>query len=814
MEYFNTFFIDKESDIRVDLYKNEGNYLSYVISTPNVHSGNLISNFAKVTNQKVSFNKNKMKVIKGKIPCLLTSHNDEVYIFRLNGMKIANINGDGTIEKRALVPAISKVLMCQTKDYKLPINKTIMKTYLPYDCKFKTDLHTHMNACLYPSVLIALGIVRQINYPLYYINKLNLILTSTQKKALQKRRNEIKKTYKNSSLKGKYLDRAIDDHTYINLADLILNNLKNADYNLNQIRNSLVLWKDGQAVFTNLEKLYLYRYIFTKGTDSKEKISLENIDKIPHKDIRKRALICLEDKKNPKYKNNTLFEDKLLWIGRIYKKQGISYVEIADTNLVKSIDASINELESLHKILPLIEKETGVRIRLLGALRRIPLTVTKTDVLPSDYLKKSLDILRVIAKDPYVVGCDIVGEEINDIIELKPLINELVAIAKHDPYFTIRIHAGENDSLINNVSNSIKCVKDSLAINQKMPILRIGHGLATPSLKSKAGKELLKLIKDTNTTLEFQMTSNVRLNNLSDISKHPLKDYLKYGVHCVMGTDGCGIYGTDSMDEQFSLINLLSLTEQEMKKMIVVENDIINTSNKGFALKNRRLQMLLDYEPLKKVFMDEFENYSKSSKELSLNVETKLDSKEVLKPIIKDMPLNKIPVIIAGGSFNTSNRVTKVKGSSKKFIDELIKKLDPDKYFFVIGHKLEGYEKYLTYKATKFEKFAIIPSAISQREKELLLSSKVNVVISIESLGMAIYKSFNYEIFERRPSLVFIFDANSAGGNLLQEAKNGKAKAKIFVSNESEYLVKKAHALDGYVTIFDSLYPKEALIKI
>jgi len=160
MEYFNTFFIDKESDIRVDLYKNEGNYLSYVISSPNVHTGNLISNLAKVTNQKVSFDKNRKKIIKGKIPSLLTSNNDEVFVFRLNGMKIANINGNGTIEKRALVPAISKVLMCQTKDYKLPLEKTIIKTYLPCDCKFKTDLHTHMNACLYPSVLVTIKLTR------------------------------------------------------------------------------------------------------------------------------------------------------------------------------------------------------------------------------------------------------------------------------------------------------------------------------------------------------------------------------------------------------------------------------------------------------------------------------------------------------------------------------------------------------------------------------------------------------------------------------------------------------------------------------
>ena len=63
--------------------------------------------------------------------------------------------------------------MSQTKKYKLPINKTIVKTYILKKSKFRTDLHTHMNANLTPDVLISLGIARQIRYPLYYIKKLN-----------------------------------------------------------------------------------------------------------------------------------------------------------------------------------------------------------------------------------------------------------------------------------------------------------------------------------------------------------------------------------------------------------------------------------------------------------------------------------------------------------------------------------------------------------------------------------------------------------------------------------------------------------------
>ena len=164
--------------------------------------------------------------------------------------------------------------MSQTKNYKLPINKTIVKTYILKKSKFRTDLHTHMNANLSPDCLIALGIMHQVRYPLYYIKKLNLKLSKQQEEKIYLQRKEVEKQFKNSELQGKYLTRKIDDNTFINFAEFILNNLENDQYNIEKIRTSLAILKDGQAVFTNLEKTYIYRYVFAKGTPSMEKIKL------------------------------------------------------------------------------------------------------------------------------------------------------------------------------------------------------------------------------------------------------------------------------------------------------------------------------------------------------------------------------------------------------------------------------------------------------------------------------------------------------------------------------------------------------------
>ena len=75
---------------------------------------------------------------------------------------------------------------------------------------------------------------------------------------------------------------------------------------------------------------------------------------------------------------------------------------------------------------------------------------------------------------------------------------------------------------------------------------------------------------------------------------------------------------------------------------------------------------------------------------------------------------------------------------------------------------------------------------------------------------MGIYKSFNYEIFERRNCALFAFEGNSSIANLVQEAKNGKGNAKIFIYPKTEMLKAKAASLEGYVT---SNAPVEEVIR-
>ena len=800
MRRFGQFYLDKEKDIVVELFREEEE-LHYVLRTPNHHSGNLIVNLAKLCSLPISEDEQGLKIVRGTVPSYVDGQNRQLYIFRLGNTKVANIWPDGSIELKASIPAISKTLMSQTKDYHLDELRTIVKTYIRSEAKFRTDLHTHMNANLSPDILIALGICHQIRYPLYYIKKLDLRLSEEQQAALEAQRAIAARQFAHSSLTGKYLDRRIDDNTFLNFADLILGNLPEAAWNINRIRNSLTIPKDGQAVFADLEKVYLYRYVFTKGIAAEDPIVLHSLEQIPEPDVLRYCARILADRETPEYQNNTLFQDKLLWIARSYARYGIEYVEISDTSLVKKKE-SVEMLRQVHAIMPAINRETGVLIRFLAGIRRVPLTIIKDAVTPGDYLAENLQVLKAIAGDPYVAGSDILGEEINDILQLRPVIKELVRIAALDPGFVIRIHAGENDSLRDNVANSVLLVKEALSPGQKMPHVRIGHGLYAPDLRSAKGKKLLQELVENRVVLEFQITSNVRLNNLSDLSRHPLKGFLRAGVMCVQGTDGCALYGTDPVEEELSLEKLLDLSFEELCRMRETDRSIAEKSrqycqNKWLLFEHARGPLSpADYLSLRIAATE------KATEVLWVS-QGKLDAQQELEAQIQPLPEGKLPIVLAGGSFNNNQHVTKLNPQGMNTIDKLLRLADPEKCFFVVGHSCSGYERYLIQQNEgKFQIFSVVPTMISRTERDRLQKADVKVRISIEPTGLGLYKSIAYEVFKRRPSVLLAFDGNSAAANLVQEAKNAREKCDIYIDGRCRALKSKAATLQGYVTIF------------
>ena len=824
---FGTFYLDKEKDLIVDLYL-EGGEMHYVLRTPNHGTGNLIRNLASLCALPLSEGEDGLMVVRGTVPCYVDRDNRKMYIFRLLDTKVASIYPDGTIELKASIPAISKTLMSQTKHFDLDYHKVIVKTYILNECKFHTDLHTHMNANLDPDVLIALGIRHEIAYPLYYIRKLGLRLSEAQTAEMAGKRaenerivtKEVQKLkegpeadkHSGELLTGKHLVRRIEDRTVINFADLILNNLENAAYNIPKIRASLAVMKDGQAVFTNLEKVYLYRYVFTKGKtveDARGTFDPERIQKIPDPDIIRVLEQMLKDRESPEYRDNSLFQNSLLWTARQYARHGISYAEISDTSLVKRSQAA-ERLSEIHEIMPKAMRETGVTLRFLAALRRVPLTIIRDRAQGNDYFRENLPVLGAVACDPYIAGSDIVGEEINDIRDLAPVIRGLVSIAERNPGFVFRVHAGENDSLPDNILNALRCIRQSLAPGQPMPKIRIGHGLYTPGLHTKKGQLLLEELRRSGAVLEFQITSNVRLNNLSTPAVHPIRQYLAAGLPCVQGTDGGALYGTDSIDEELALTKLLDLSREDLLRMREAEDRILRESLEVFREKTASFDALCG-ETAPGDFLRERIHLAEPVTEAIPANAYKEDSAEVFKALVRPLPNDKVPIVVAGGSYNNARHITRLREDICALLRELVEKADPEKVFFVIGYTLSGYEKYLLDRNRELppekqkEIFAYVPSEISPARIRPILRSGIGIRVGIDPSGLGIYKSVTHEIFKRCPAVLVVLDGHSAAVNLIQDAKNNdqprKLRGRIFLSAHARTIRQKASSLQGYAEL-------------
>ena len=122
-------------------------------------------------------------------------------------------------------------------------------------------------------------------------------------------------------------------------------------------------------------------------------------------------------------------------------------------------------------------------------------------------------------------------------------------------------------------------------------------------------------------------------------------------------------------------------------------------------------------------------------------------------------------------------------------------------------------EKYIVEHNHSFDIYSIIPAMMDEKQIQRLSKANIKGIrISTETQEMGLYKSFNYEIFERRNCVLLAFNGNSAIANLVQEARNGKGRARIFIHPGSSMLRAKAASLEGYVTINAS--PDNVLFKI
>ena len=332
-----------------------------------------------------------------------------------------------------------------------------------------------------------------------------------------------------------------------------------------------------------------------------------------------------------------------------------------------------------------------------------------------------------------------------------------------------------------------------------MPRMRIGHGLYTSNLQTPRGRRLIRDLLDGEVVLEFQITSNVRLNNLSDLTHHPLKQYLREGIRCVQGTDGGALYGTNSIDEELSLEKLLGLSFEELCSMRAAEDELLRSARRNFEEKTARFRESFSGGDVELYYRAALERAQSVPQDLWQD-RGREDSAEALLTQLDALPKEGLALVVAGGSFNASRRRGAMRDGDRAFIDELLERADPEECFFVVGHTLSAQEGYLVRRAAgRFRVYAIVPGRLTHAELSRLRRSGAGVILSPALSAAGLYTSFGEEIFSRRASALLAFDGNSPALNLIQEARNARHSCRIYFDARSRALSEKAKTLQGYV---------------
>ena len=524
---------------------------------------------------------------------------------------------------------------------------------------------------------------------------------------------------------------------------------------------------------------------------------LERI-KAVHKDIRGKG-----HKSMAKRFRTGLQEDMHLMIGEDAKEGGVEHIETSQATLAKHAGKSGPFIEAMTgkvkvdgkemSVLEYIKQERqGPTIKYLAAIRR-------NFDFQEDFDKAVQCVIDSAGLD-CCTGVDFMGEELNETAHFSETITNLARFTiDHNPNFVIRVHAGENNANVKNIEQVIDAVdkafiksymektkkseedvkkeiceddgklnftklrnrmeelkKENLDLDLRYPQIRIGHGLYGPIQDEK----VMQRMAERGVIVEFNVSSNVRLNNLApqqvlDTFKELIEAYTRTGdgekdkIGVVFGTDGYGIYGTTTRDEIEYIAQLFPLDKDQVGRIVEAESRAIKQAEERKPVKLTKSEkekyiktMTTGELDLKDAFGDE---------KIEKKVEEKIvDGKDVLD--------GKIPIVIAGGSFSTHKHIedyeadeqdngkseriskrrkarlsevreereatiSKLSEKDKAVIDALVENADPQKACFVIGHTGNAQEGYLLKKlkelkekGTEFRVVAVMPKNIKRSE--------------------------------------------------------------------------------------------------
>ena len=158
-----------------------------------------------------------------------------------------------------------------------------------------------------------------------------------------------------------------------------------------------------------------------------------------------------------------------------------------------------------------------------------------------------LELDALLTHKEHLIAIDLAGDEYNFPGEL--FVSHFKQV--RNAGLQVTVHAGE--------AGGAKSVWQ--AINE-LGATRIGHGVATIE-----DEKLMSFMVNNNIAIESCLTSNFQTGTVTDLSKHPLKAFLDYGIKACLNTDDPAVQGIEIKDEFAVARQVLKLNNDEITQL-------------------------------------------------------------------------------------------------------------------------------------------------------------------------------------------------------------------------------------------------------
>jgi adenosine deaminase len=137
------------------------------------------------------------------------------------------------------------------------------------------------------------------------------------------------------------------------------------------------------------------------------------------------------------------------------------------------------------------------------------------------------------------------------------------------------IHAGE--------AGGAKSVWQAIT---ELGATRIGHGVA-----SIEDEKLMTYMVNNNIAIESCLTSNFQTGTVKNLSQHPLKEFLDFGIKACLNTDDPAVQGIEIKHEFDVAQQTLKLTDNEISQLQknAIEVSFLSNNDKNTLLTNKKI---------------------------------------------------------------------------------------------------------------------------------------------------------------------------------------------------------------------------------